>query len=260
MGDGWITIHHRGTGADLGVIRQCFEQGQYEIPEHRARYGSHADHFCRSVLAAGRTPLIVDCGANIGASVLWFAARYPGAHLVAIEPAADNFALLRRNCAGTTSDLRAAAVGPNDGMTLLYDPGEGAWGYRTGVDAAGGYEVAMLSLATILAENPASRYEPFILKIDIEGGEKELFSGDWTVIDRFPVLVIEPHDWILPGTQVASGFFRFHSNTDRDFAYRGENVFSLSYRRLVVSQASPDPPNSAARPDRSTHLASHPAA
>ena len=227
------TLSHRGSGADRGAILQCFEQLQYEIPELRPRYRSHAQAFYDAILAAGRIPLIVDGGANIGASVLWFSLRYPRAHIVAIEPARDNFLYLGRNARSCDADLRAAAIGAVDGVTLLSDPGEGEWGYRTGAPSGGGYEVPVVSIETILADKPATRYEPFLLKLDIEGAERSLFAGDLTSMARFPVIAIEPHDWLFPGERTASGFFSFHGEAGRDFAFRAENVFSIDYPRIA---------------------------
>src|SRR3984885_13531639 len=43
--------------------------------------------------------LIVDCGSNVGYASLFFLGKYPAAHVIAIEPDPDNFALLRRNTA-----------------------------------------------------------------------------------------------------------------------------------------------------------------
>jgi predicted O-methyltransferase YrrM len=40
---------------------------------------------------------IVDAGAHIGGSVLWFTSRYPNARIIAIEPRLATFALLREN-------------------------------------------------------------------------------------------------------------------------------------------------------------------
>ena len=51
-----------------------------------------------------------------------FSARYPEAHIVAVEPAPDNFALLRKNCAGLDVDLREAGIGAVDGTARLSDP------------------------------------------------------------------------------------------------------------------------------------------
>lgn len=47
----------------------------------------------------GALRLIVDCGANIGASAACLLSYYPSATLIAIEPDADNFAVLEKNLA-----------------------------------------------------------------------------------------------------------------------------------------------------------------
>lgn len=41
--------------------------------------------------------LVLDCGANIGASTLWLTERYPEARVLAVEPDPRNFWLLQRN-------------------------------------------------------------------------------------------------------------------------------------------------------------------
>ncbi len=68
---------------------------------------------------------------------------------------------------------------------------------------------------------------PFILKIDIEGGEADLFDDEPEVFARFPVLIIELHDWMLPRGGTSRPFLRWHAAQDRDFVHIGENVFSL---------------------------------
>jgi hypothetical protein len=75
---------------------------------------------------------------------------------------------------------------------------------------------------------------PFLCKIDIEGGERELFAEQTGWIDCFPLLVIELHDWLLPGQGVSRHFLREMAVRDRDFVYRGENVFSIANRLDAV--------------------------
>jgi FkbM family methyltransferase len=41
--------------------------------------------------------VVVDCGANIGITSLFLAARYPRAKILSIEPHPGNFALLKAN-------------------------------------------------------------------------------------------------------------------------------------------------------------------
>jgi len=49
------------------------------------------------IVADGRQPLIIDCGANIGCASVWFATQYPKARILAVEPDPDNFRMLVRN-------------------------------------------------------------------------------------------------------------------------------------------------------------------
>ena len=39
---------------------------------------------------------------------------------------------------------------------------------------------------------------PFIVKVDIEGVELDLFSGNTEWVARTPLLIVEPHNWLLP--------------------------------------------------------------
>jgi FkbM family methyltransferase len=181
----------------------------------------------QEIVASGRQPLIIDCGANLGASVLLFATRYPQAHVVAIEPAPDNFELLTRNCAGLNVDLRLAGVSNLDGTSHLVDPGEGPWAYRT-TSAGEGPEIAMVSFETLLASKPASHYQPFLLKIDIEGAERDLFSNSAS-LNQFPIIMMEPHDWMLPGEGSSLGFSRFHADTGRELCIAHENLISIAF-------------------------------
>ena len=221
-----ISILHRRNYSDKLAIDQCFQQEQYDMPDRE--HGVLAECFYRQILAAGKKPLILDCGANIGASVLWFAARYPEAHVLAVEPAPDNFALLQMNCSGLDVDLRHAGIGSTDGLTHLIDIGWGTLAYRT-ASSDNGFEVSMLTVETLLSQKPASHYVPFLLKIDIEGSEKSLFEGDCSAISQFPLIILEPHDWLLPGEGTSLPFFRFHAAAGREFCMKNENIASMNF-------------------------------
>jgi FkbM family methyltransferase len=218
-------FHHRGTRADLGVIAQIFEAQDYSLrPLQR---GAELRALYERIAAAGRTALILDAGANIGASALYFAKAYARAHLLSIEPARNNFEVLQANAAGLDVDARCAAIGARDGETTLVDPGEGEWGYRT--DAGGtGARVPVLSATRLVEEERAAGRVPFIAKIDIEGGEAELFARDTAWVDLFPLLVVELHDWLLPRAGSSRSFLRCVAERDRDFVFLGENVFSIA--------------------------------
>ena len=51
-------------------------------------------------------------------------------------------------------------------------------------------------------------------------------------INRFPLIVFEPHDWMLPGQLSSLDFFRFHASAGREFAMNNENIASIAVERL----------------------------
>jgi FkbM family methyltransferase len=216
-------FRHRGSYADLGVIEQILTNRDYAL-EALTRGEEMTAHY-RALISAAKTPLIIDCGANIGASARWFGHAFPGAHIVCIEPDAGNFDLLQANAKGINADLRLAAISAEDGVVALVDPGEGEWGYRTQHQVGG--TVPALSLKRIIGEKMAAGYVPFIVKIDIEGAEGELFSAHTDWIADVPLIIIELHDWLLPKQRTSQNFIRAIAGHDRDFVHVGENIFSL---------------------------------
>ncbi len=75
--------------------------------------------------------VIFDLGGNIGLSALMFAARYPMARIVAVEPDRDNFELLERNTRGY-DNVRCirAAVGGRSGFADCEDPNAASDSFR----------------------------------------------------------------------------------------------------------------------------------
>lgn len=212
-------FHHRGSKADLGVIAQLFKNRDYSLK--RLRRGAELHQLGSSLERA----LIIDGGANIGASVCWFAFEYPNSHIVAFEPDPGNFDLLRRNTEGLNVELHHAAIGGHDGMVALLDPGEGEWGYRTGPATDG--VVPLAAISRIVTDKVAAGFAPFIAKIDIEGGEADLFTPPTDWVDQFPLMIVELHDWLLPRQGTSRSFLQCVAPRDRDFVHIGENIFSI---------------------------------
>src|SRR5262245_53695786 len=212
-------FYHRGSRADKGVLTQIFSGEEYSFRRLK-RQDELLSRFQQI-----EKPLIIDGGANIGASAVWFAINYPRAHVVAFEPEPENFKFLSANTAGLNVDARKAAIGGVDGKASITDPGEGEWGYRTAPDAAG--NCPMFSIAGVIDRKIVDGYDPFIVKIDIEGGEDCLFQEPTDWVDKIPVLIVELHDWLMPRQGTSRNFLKCVAKYDRDFIYIGENVFSL---------------------------------
>ena len=206
--------------SDFDVFLQIFDQNQYEIGAMRR--GGDVQACYESIIAAGDTPLIVDAGANVGLGALYFRDRYPLAKILAIEPEDGNFAELCTRADPLTVPIKAGLAN-FDGYVEVCDPGLGEWGFRT---RRADHGVPAITLATLLATHPG---EPFILKVDIEGFEADLFD-DPALLDRFALIYFEPHDWMLPGQGSAASFLRAIAGLDRDFLISGENIVSIANR------------------------------
>lgn len=211
----------RPSREDREVCRQVFFYRDYAL-DRLARRGDLMDHY-----SSIERPLIVDAGANIGAATVWFSLTFPKARVVAIEPDTENFRLLAQNTAQfPLVSLHQGAIASAPGQLFLNDPGGGAWAYRTTAGPGpGSYAVKAMTIEEVASSSDAT---PFILKIDIEGAEQELFSRHAEILDQFPLIVIELHDWMLPRSASSQNFLRWHAARDRDFVFSGENVFSIS--------------------------------
>lgn len=231
-------LHHGGQKDHFYAAYQCFYRNQYEVPSPLFSAAVHTDAVearYQGLVRRGVQPLIVDCGANIGASVLWFMNRYPAARVIAVEPAAANLVLLRQNVAGLDVAIVAGGVGAADGILRLDGNSKAPLSFRV-IEGGAGHEVELFSLASVLEY--AGDAEPFILKVDIEGGEQALFSSDPAIIARFPVIILEPHDFCMPGKGVSQPFLSFHAAQGRDFLFANENIFSIDYEALIAKGSS----------------------
>jgi len=182
--------------------------------------------------ACGKRPLIVDAGANIGAASIYFLQQFPDALIFAIEPDRGNFEILTQNAIGRPITCFNGAVTSRPALVKVVDPGGGNWAFRTELLPDGVSDdtaVESVQIGRIFDMQPDDIY-PFIVKIDIEGAEDELFSCDVEWLERVPLVIIELHDWLIPKRRISGNFLRAISRLDRDFVHIGENIFSIDNR------------------------------
>lgn len=170
---------------------------------------------------------IIDAGANVGYATRWFAESFPDATVIAIEPDLGNIRVLRMNVEHLSNVIVVqAALRPTTGTARLVDVGAGSWGFRV-EDAAATEgcvmgDVPCVSIDSLIADYAIEQID--LLKVDIEGGELDLFEASGTWIGQVTAIAVELHDRFRPGCMRA--FVRATEGFDREFA-RGENVFVL---------------------------------
>ena len=186
---GGIKLFYRLDRSDIYTIHEVWIEEIYRLPPYI------------------QPEVVVDLGANIGLTSLWLATQYNVARVIAVEPSAANVEIARLNLTrnGIRADVLEAAVGAEDG-TVLFDRGPGATNGRV-VDytdpAMGDHRstpaqmpVRMISMATVLQSLPDDAVVDLI-KLDIEGGEENLFSGDVSWLMKVKALLAEFHPALI---------------------------------------------------------------
>lgn len=210
---------------DLAVIHQIFYSEDYRL-RRLTRYQDISDCY-KKLIVNGKTPLILDIGANSGMASVYFAREFPEAKIIAIEPDLGNYQLIKFNTAKYSDRVIAiqAGISSQDGKGTITNNNDANWAFRTELSHTG--DLTMTSVNTLLNQYIDQSTTPFLVKIDIEGFEQNLFSESTQWVDNFALLIIELHDWMLPKTANSSAFLKCISKLNRDFAFNGENVFSI---------------------------------
>jgi FkbM family methyltransferase len=136
------------------------------------------------------SPLIIDCGSNIGLSVIYYKQLYPKAQIISFEPDRSNFQLLQANVTSnglTGIELNEAAVWISEGQ-ITFQASESEASHITEKDA-GGHPVRAVRLRTLLS-NVA---EVDFLKMDIEGAEWAVIKDCADQLHKVKNLFMEYH-------------------------------------------------------------------
>lgn len=177
---------------------------------------------------ANNPKVIIDAGANVGLASIYFANKYPEAKIIAIEPEQSNFDLLKNNVLPYPNvvPLHAALWHKNEEINLV-DPGLGHWGFITGEEGDQGilpgetrHTVSGMTLNQIMRDFGLETID--ILKVDIEGAEKEVFSDSIAWIDRVNSLIVELHERMKKGCN--RSFYMGTNGFDQEWI-QGENVY-----------------------------------
>lgn len=151
--------------------------------------------------------LIVDAGGYIGTSAIKFAEMYPNAKIVTIEPETENYNILTHNVKkySNIEVIKAALVAKNDGELILTNLGTGEWGNTVvnnnklikNLETKNIEKINGITLDDILTKYNNKKIG--LLKIDIEGAEKEILdNANETLYDVYATF-IELHDRFVPG-------------------------------------------------------------
>ncbi|QCR22164.1 FkbM family methyltransferase [Pontibacter sp. SGAir0037] len=175
-------IYLRNNYSDFQVFTQIFLNDEYLVDN------------------LSSPKVIIDCGANIGLASLFFISRYPDSSIIALEPAAENYKMLSKNLGKYHNvSILNKALWSSKTFISIKDNG---WG-----DAGFIVEECQQNITgcieTITLNDLVEQYELNeidLLKMDIEGSEEQIFSGDYSSwLGQTNNMFVEIHENLKPG-------------------------------------------------------------
>jgi len=172
-------IYIRGGTSDFSVFHQVLIKEQYSSDEiEKARY-------------------VLDAGANIGLTSVYFLNRNPKCQIIAVEPDPHNYEVAQRNLEpyGQNCRIIQGAIW-SDSKPLVLSRGtfrDGDYWATQTLPASSGQEATVLAytVGEITKDFPSIDY----LKMDIEGAELNVFrDGDLSFLEKTRVCAVECHD------------------------------------------------------------------
>lgn len=145
------------------------------------------------------TPTIIDAGAYIGLTTLYFKKLYPLAHIIALEPNPQMIPLLEENIWQNNLsdvDVHQVALSTHDGETQLYiDETDETW-YSTASIHPGAWNGQQQTTSLTVPCRPLTDFltQPIdVLKMDIEGAELEVLTAAQAQLHLVKHLLFEFH-------------------------------------------------------------------
>jgi FkbM family methyltransferase len=211
--DGCFALRHfgndfylRGNTVDFAVFNSIFAKGEYDLD-----IGFNPEY-------------IIDAGAYIGVSTVYFRHKYPEAKIIAVEPEKSNFDLLVRNTKPYKSIFCVnAGIYGEDVPLVISDHAAEKYAFRVERSNFTEESVPGYMIKTLMEEFQLPHID--ILKMDIEGAEYSVFAHDpdaWLTGVR--VLVAELHEFIHPGvSELVLGVLK---DSGFKLLWKGENLIA----------------------------------
>ncbi|MGF1449759.1 MAG: FkbM family methyltransferase [Opitutales bacterium] len=202
-------IFLRGRTSDAILIYQIFVKREYRLPKQAPGF-------------------IVDAGANIGTASLFFARHFPDASIVCIEPEDGNFAQLQRNTQPYANiECVHAGVWSETTNLRIINAGSEKWVFQVEPHPEG--PIPAIGFTDLLARR-ASTDVRTLVKIDVEGADRQIFAGDTAWLDTVDNLYIEVHgSW--------RELFKAIERFDYDVVLSYENLL-VSFERAPAASTS----------------------
>lgn len=222
-----IFIQNIRNDYDLITIYEIFSEESYNL--RNFEIFKKVSEKLNLYLKNDTKPLMLDCGSNIGASSEYFKRIYKNAEIVMIEPDKNNLDYSKKNTSVKEKFIFNKAISSEEKLFKFSNLSEDNRAFK--VADSGNLEIESINVEKIL-NIFGDEFQPFLIKIDIEGFEKNLFEKNYQWIKHFDIIIIELHDWMLPNKHNSNNFINaiyeiINDGTKFDFLISGENLILI---------------------------------
>lgn len=222
----FFTQHVRDRFDALTVF-EIFGEENYSVSKYKI--WNKIEINLQKNLQLNNKPLIIDCGSNIGCSSEYFSRVFEGSHIVQIESNTKSIEFSKKNIFDKNVDYINKAISSDNNS--YYIDNSSVDNRSSKISEKGDYKVESITVDQILKKYDKKTY-PFLIKIDIEGFEANLFEKNYDWVNKFDIIVIELHDWMLPGKGNSYNFINSISENmkkknKKDIIISGENLILI---------------------------------
>lgn len=181
----------KSPSSDFEVFKQIFSFKEYlpVVNAYKHNFSNAAD-YC---------PNIIDAGSNIGLTSLFFMDYFDNPNIICIEPEPENFRVLEfnlnRNRNSKTVKINGAIWSSNCKIEIVSDFRDRSnWSFRV-EETDDTNAISAYTINQLIADNDFKILD--ILKIDIEGTEKQVFTSPSSNLDFLKItkcIAVEIHD------------------------------------------------------------------
>ncbi len=172
----------RSNSSDIKVFREVFLFEDYAINLTK------------------KPTVIIDGGGNIGLSDIYFSVKFPNAKIIVVEPDLENFDALKINVNENSNIIPLhSALWCKSTYLRIINSEDDEWTFQVNEcdkEAKGAFWA--FSIYDLMNKYGLEHID--LLKLDVEGSEKEIFEYNYEQwLSKTDAIIIELHDWIKKG-------------------------------------------------------------
>lgn len=204
------------------------------------------------------SPLIVDCGANIGMAVLYFKWLYPKARIMAFEPNPNTFSLLKKNVeANNLQNVELFNIGLFDKKTEIpFFIGDNLATLEGSIRSDRGGKNQMNIQTEMLSSILKDISKVDLMKMDVEGAEiniiRDLYNNK--ALSKIQECLIEYHHNMNSDKSELASFLQQFEESGFNYNIRANYSKPNSFQDLLVHGVNIKPSNEKTTTSKVNHL------